>query len=148
MKGRCLCGAVTFEAEPSDTESHACHCEMCRHWTGSAMIAVAVPGDAMHFDDTARIRTFQSSTWAERAWCDHCGACLYYRITVEGPLHGIYHVPIGLLERPDDFALTSEIYIDRKPSSYAFAGETKQMTAEETEAMFAAADPDAPAAAG
>ena len=145
MRGRCMCGAVGFEADPAKSESHACHCEMCRRWTGSAMLAVEVGPEAIRFDEEAPIRTVQSSDWAERAWCDRCGATLYYRLTAEGPMQGTYHLAVGLFEAPERFPLAGEIFIDRKPASYAFAGHHPKMTAAEFEAMIAAAaSPDAP----
>lgn len=140
MQGRCMCGAVAFDATPAEMTFHACHCESCRRWTGSAMLAVMVPADGMRFDGAAHIRTIASSDWAERAWCDRCGASLYYRVTVEGPAQGLYSVPLGLFDEPEAFEFASEIYFDRKPSSYAFAGSRKTLTRAETEAMFTGGD--------
>ena len=136
MRGRCMCGAVAFEAAPKSLTFHACHCDMCRHWTGAAMLAVAVPPDGMTFDGAEHVRTIRSSDWAERAWCDRCGATLYYRVTADGPLKGQYHVALGLFDDPEQFEFASEIYIDRKPDSSAFAGSRKTLTAAEVEAMF------------
>ena len=50
MRGHCLCGAVSFEAEVEKRESHACHCGMCRRWSGSAMLAVTVPDAEMRIE--------------------------------------------------------------------------------------------------
>ena len=36
--GKCLCGAVGFEAQGVQTEIHVCHCSMCRRWNGGAGI--------------------------------------------------------------------------------------------------------------
>ena len=83
------------------------------------------------------MRQLQSSDWAERAWCDRCGSGLWYRVTLEGPMQGQYHLPVGLFDEPDRFELRSEIYIDRKPAGYAFAGERKRLTKAEVEAQFA-----------
>ena len=136
MHGRCLCGAVSFEAEPPKPAMHACHCEMCRRWTGSALLAVMVPADALRLTGEEHVRRLQSSDWAERAWCDRCGSGLWYRVTAEGPAQGQYHMPAGLFDEPDRFELRSEIYIDRKPAGYAFAGERKRLTKAEVEAEF------------
>ena len=45
-------------------------------------------------------------------------------------------VALGLFDEPGRLPLASEIYIDRKPDSFAFAGERKRMTAAEVEAMM------------
>ena len=141
MRGRCMCGAVGFEAEPKAMTFHACHCEMCRHWTGSALLAVTVPDGAIRFLGAEAIRTFQSSPWAERAWCDRCGSNLYYRITTEGPMRGTYYVSLGTFEAPEAFAFASEIYFDCKPASYGFAGTRRTLTKAEVEATYAGGKP-------
>ena len=137
IQGRCMCGAVAFAATPTSMVFHACHCDMCRRWSGSAMLAVAVPADGMRLEGAEHIRTIRSSDWAERAWCDRCGSNLYYRVTVEGPMQGQYHVPLGLFDEPEAFEFASEIYFDRKPSSFAYAGSRPTRTQAEVEAAFA-----------
>ena len=45
LNGNCLCGAVTVTATPAEDHMHICHCDMCRAWTGSGLIAFRVePG--------------------------------------------------------------------------------------------------------
>jgi hypothetical protein len=132
MRGGCLCGGVRFEAEPSDMHCHACHCEMCRRWTGSALLAVPVPAEAVRFEGEANIRRHRSSDWAQRAFCGTCGSTLYYRLTGGGE----YFLALGLFDDPDALPLASEIYIDRKPSSFAFAGERPRSTQAEVEAKW------------
>ena len=39
--GKCLCGAVTFTASGVESDAGACHCDMCRRWTGSLLITVS-----------------------------------------------------------------------------------------------------------
>jgi hypothetical protein len=136
MKGSCLCGAVRFEAEPAEHQCHACHCEMCRRWTGAAFVAVPVAPDAIRFDGGETIRVFRSSDWAERAFCGTCGSTLFYRVTADGAQRGMRFVALGLFDAPDGFPLTSELFIDVKPDGYAFAGEHKQATRAEFLAMF------------
>lgn len=134
VTGHCLCGAVRFEADIEAGETHACHCEMCRRWTGSALLAVSVPADRIAFKGLDHIARFQSSDWAERAWCDRCGSTLYYRVTLDAYQPAAYELSLGLFDNPDRFALTKEIYIDRKPATYAFAGERPRLTEAEHEA--------------
>lgn len=131
VTGRCLCGEVSFEATPRHLETHVCHCEMCRRWTGSAFMAVSVlPGD-IHFEGVEHIRTFPSSEWADRAWCDLCGATLYYRLRTGefGPRS--YEMALGLFDEPDAFPVAKEIFIDRKPSTFALLGHHPRLTEQE-----------------
>lgn len=129
--GHCLCGAVRFEAEVARAETHCCHCDMCRRWTGSALLAVSIAPDAIRFEGEENIRRYASSDWAERAWCDRCGATLYYRLSVDGFGPRTYEMALGLFDDPDAFPMAKEIYVDRKPTAYAFAGDHRRLTGAE-----------------
>lgn len=135
--GGCLCGAVRYRIAAVPDHADACHCGMCRKWSGGVFLAVAVaPGDLI-FENEDNLACYPSSDWAERAFCKTCGSSLFYRLTVPGPHRGACHVGIGSLDDPSDLPLVSEIFIDEKPDGYAFAGETRKMTAAEVMAMFA-----------
>lgn len=133
--GGCMCGAVRFTARLDRTTYGTCHCEMCRRWTGSALLAMTVPDANIRWTGLDRIKTIQSSPWARRAWCDACGSSLYYRMT-DGPHTDHYEVPIGLFDNADGLVMETEIYIDQKPDAFAFAGSTKQYTRAETLALL------------
>ena len=130
-QGRCLCGAVTFVAAEIETGHHACHCEMCRRWAGSPLLAASAEG--VTFEGTDAIGIYDSSEWAERGFCKNCGSGLFYRLKETGG----YHVPVGLFDDQSAFRVVGEIFIDRKPPGYDFAGDHPRLTEEETLAMFA-----------
>ncbi len=134
--GRCMCGAVTLTARGVPDEFGACHCDMCRRWTGAAFLATAVPEGNVRFFGTEHIKRVQSSAWAERAWCDLCGTHLWYRVTDGGVWSGNFELPIGLFDDTAGMRLVSEIYHDVKPDAFAFAGDTKKMTRAEVFAKF------------
>lgn len=133
LRGSCLCGAVVVLARPMRPELHACHCEMCRKWTGSALVETDVAPEALAV--TGPVKTYVSSDWAERAWCDHCGSTLWFKLTLPGREH--FAVSAGLFDNAAGFPLTKEIYVDRKPDGYAFAGDHLRQTKQEFEAAFA-----------
>ncbi len=122
MNGKCLCGEVTFTARNVDTNAHACHCSMCRIWTGGPGFSVAV--GSVSFVSEENIARFASSAWAERGFCKQCGTNLFYRM-IE-PDH--YFMWSGPFEDQTRFTVASEIYIDEKPSSYSLAGERPRLT--------------------
>ena len=64
MKGHCLCGAVQLEFEPKAPEIHACHCEMCRRWAGSAFVEIDAAHDATRI---ARIDRFNEEIFGKLA---------------------------------------------------------------------------------
>lgn len=129
MNGHCLCGAVTFTS-PDTAEIGACHCGYCRRWGGGPLLAVHC-GPDVTFSGTGHISVYRSSEWAERAFCKHCGSHLYYRLLATGE----YFVPAGAFDG-DDFELTSQIYIDRKPPYYDFANHTPMLTEQQVIEQF------------
>ncbi len=130
--GQCLCGAVKFEAELKDATFGACHCGMCRRWTGGPMHAK----DAEKLTVTAgqeALNSYNSSDWADRVSCGTCGSSLWYHLKKPE----MFIVAVGTFDDQSDMVMASEIFIDHKPGGYAFAGDLKQMTEAEVMAAFA-----------
>lgn len=141
--GRCLCGAVRFAAKAVPDAFGACHCEMCRRWTGSALLGVTVPEGDVTWQGAEHIATRQTSGWAERAWCRECGSGLWFRVTIESDYSGNLELPVGLFDDANGMVMSNEIYIDHKPDSYAYAGEgRKLMTRADCVAKFAVLNGD------
>ncbi|CUH49999.1 GFA family protein [Ruegeria atlantica] len=133
LQGQCMCGAVTVTATPARDSLGACHCDQCRRWTSSMLVTFAAePGYAA----LGPVKTYTSSDWAERAFCSDCGSALWYRITLPGEMHGQTQMAAGLFDDTGN-PLKLELYIDKKLEGYAFAGERRQMTKAEVEAMYA-----------
>ncbi len=129
--GQCLCGAVRFTVDSVDPHHHACHCDMCRRWSGGPLFAMSVSGAA--FKGKENITVYDSSTWAERGFCRHCGTNLFYRLKKTGD----YMISAGTFDDSSRFKLIGEIFIDHKPDGYDFAGEHPRLTEAETIAKFA-----------
>ncbi|WP_456390052.1 GFA family protein [Profundibacter sp.] len=138
--GKCLCGAVHFTIRDLAPEFGACHCKMCQRWSGSAYLSLTVPANAISFGGADNIARYQSSEWAERAWCKKCGSNLWYQVTAEGPHSGSYHMPIGLLDDISGLKMDREIYADAKPDSVTFAGEHQRLDTAATLALFGVAE--------
>jgi hypothetical protein len=132
MQGGCLCGAVRFTAAPKDREVGACHCSMCRKWTGGPFMVIDC-GDSIKVENESNLGVYRSSEWAERCFCKKCGSALFYRLVQNGNCY-------ASAEAFDDrsgYALTSQVFIDEKPAYYEFANKTKNMTGPEVFAAFA-----------
>ncbi|KMK66404.1 GFA family protein [Puniceibacterium sp. IMCC21224] len=134
MQGQCLCGDVKVSFEPVEDKLGACHCAMCRRWTGSAFLEIDAKPGTLEYDGPVKV--YASSEWAERAWCDSCGTTLWYHLTLPG--HDYYSMSAGLVDDAGGLELKTEIYIDVKPGGYAFAGNHERKTKAEVEAGFAA----------
>lgn len=127
MKGQCLCQAVVIEVVDNDN-LHACHCNHCRKWGGSAGFTMQVIGIAVNNVDN--IGTYQSSAWGERAFCKTCGTHLYFhQLGTDN-----YYVSAGLFDDVN-FKLISQIFIDKKACYYELANETPKLTEAEFLAM-------------
>jgi len=137
LKGQCMCGAVTVTAAPQRPNLAACHCEMCQRWASGPFISFqAAPGYAA----LGPVRTYQSSGWAERAFCGECGSSIWYRMTAQGKHQGMAYIAAGLFANAGDCQLDLEIYIDKKPTGYAFDSTCQKMTGAEVIAAFAPTD--------
>jgi hypothetical protein len=131
--GKCLCGAVRFTADVSETKYSACHCGMCRRWSGGAPF-FAVGTKCVTFDGSENISRYASSSWAERGFCKVCGSVLFYFLIPAKT----YAMSVGAFDDPSQFRLSLEIFIDRKPESYSLAGDHARWTEAETLKRFAA----------
>jgi hypothetical protein len=130
--GHCLCGAVSINAKAMAPEVGACHCGMCRRWTGGPLMAVDC-GTEVTFDGEEYVSVYDSSPWAQRGFCSRCGSHLFYRIKANQQ----YIIPVGLFEERDDLVFSHQIFIDRKPSFYDFANATRNKTEAEVFAKCA-----------
>lgn len=131
-KGSCLCGAVQVSAKSLNKHAGVCHCSMCRTWSGGPWMAVDCGVDVT-FEGEENISVFGSSDWAERGFCGKCGSHLFYRLKESKQ----YVMPVGLFDDDLPFVFDHQIFIDEKPSFYAFANETSNMTGAEVFAKYA-----------
>lgn len=133
LEGRCLCGAVHLRVQADSLHAGACHCGICRKWGGGPLLAVEC-GTNVHIQGDEHVTTYDTSDWAERGFCRHCGTHLFYRLR-QGGFHAI---PLGLLDGDPAWQLDHEVFIDDKPAYYDFANATKKLTGAEVFAQFGA----------
>lgn len=129
--GQCLCGEVKINAAKLDPHVGICHCGMCRKWGGGPFFGVDCGSDVA-FNNTESISIYNSSDWAERGFCKHCGTHLFYHLKPNDQ----YIMPAGLFAGVENLVLDHQIFIDEKPEFYSFANDTRTMTGEEVFAMY------------
>lgn len=134
--GGCLCGAVRFQLSEAPTGFDACHCGMCRKFSGGIELGVDISPGTIVWTGKDNVQTYASSEWAERGFCKTCGSSLFWRATASGPTQGFLSLSAGALDSLDGLELAKEIYIDHKPDGYAFSGTRQQMTEAEVVAAF------------
>ena len=123
LKGQCMCGAVIVTATRADPVLRACHCDMCRRWTSSMYMSVpTTPGSIVV---TGPVKTYRSSDWAERAFCNTCGSALWYA-TVHDDHKSL---AAGLFDNAANNTMKLEFFSDLKPDGYALTGDHNQIEA-------------------
>lgn len=137
ISGRCLCGAVTVTALVRDPALRACHCDMCRQHTSSMFMSVATVPGSIRVSGPAK--SYQSSDWAERGFCENCGSTLWYGTTHDQAKH----LAAGLFANAADAPLKLEFFADMVPDGYALAGDHRKLTTVETIALFTPKDGEA-----
>jgi hypothetical protein len=130
-KGRCLCGSIELHVELSTTEVAACHCGMCRKWSGGPMLVID-GGELTKISNEAMVTRYPSSEWAERGFCSGCGTHLFYFLKPNNQ----YHFPAGLLDSEPYYQFSHQIFIDEKPAYYQFSNQTQDLTGAEVFAQF------------
>jgi hypothetical protein len=81
VKGRCHCGAITYEAEVTPGAVNVCHCLDCQMLTGSAFRAnIAAPADRFRVitgKPREYLKTADSGARRVHAFCATCGSPVY-----------------------------------------------------------------------
>lgn len=130
--GACLCGKVSFVAAQAGSSVDACHCASCRKWGGSAFMEIDC-GDQVSFSNAEDITVYDSSEWAERGFCKHCGSHLFYRLK-ESQAH---MMPVGLFDDDEGLVFRKQVFIEEKPHYYNFTEQTQNLTGAELFALYA-----------
>ena len=127
MTGKCLCGAVTITIGAHAGVASACHCSMCRRWTGAVQWGFEAPVDGVEI--SGAVGLYRSSEFAERAWCKNCGTHLWLR-----DIDAAYEFVPGLFEDARDMPLAREVYADQAFACAALAGDHHRVTRAKYEA--------------
>lgn len=132
VQGKCLCGAVTVLVEKVSQKLGACHCTMCRKWSGGPFLG-AFCGTGIVIEGQEHLTRYDSSAWGERGFCNRCGSHLFYRFKPKDQ----YVVSVGMFDDVKNFQFDHQIFIDEKPPYYNFAEQTKKLTGNEVRAKMA-----------
>lgn len=133
IHGKCLCGAVSITLEGVLPKVDICHCEMCLKWSGTFLGGLSGTHATVLGEDSITI--YQSSDWAQRAFCKTCGSNLWYCFTPTG--HTSYLA--GLFNLPEGLGILQQIFVDEKPDWYDLAQSSPMKTGAEVIAEAEAA---------
>lgn len=119
-RGSCLCGAVTFEVAGELPPPDACHCSMCRKWSGHYYASTDVPRTALTLHGAERVTWFQSSEKVRRGFCASCGSSLFFD-PLDQAKHAWIGVSMGAFEPPTGTKLAVHIFVGDKGDYYEIA---------------------------
>lgn len=115
---------------------HACHCGMCRRWTGGPLMYFDTEG-APAITGREFVGVYRSSETGERGFCTRCGSVLFWKVAGEER----YTFTAGSLDDARGFTFKRQIFIEDKPPFYDFANETEKLTGAEAMTSYT---PDTP----
>lgn len=102
-RGRCLCGAVTFEYSGPEAWRGHCHCESCRRSCSAPFTSfLGVSRPAMRWTG-AMPAVYESSPGVRRLFCVNCGSPMAYDTEKD---KADIHLYAASLEDPSSFAPT------------------------------------------
>jgi len=105
--GRCLCGAVSYEATGALRDVVVCHCRMCRKAHGHIGAYTASARDALRLVEARGLKWYRSSAQARRGFCSECGATLFW----EGDGRDTMSIAAGTLDEPTGLATALQIHV-------------------------------------
>ena len=131
IRGRCLCGGVTFEVERAVGPFELCHCPRCRKASGSAFVAaVGVEvRDYRLISGAELVRTYEAPV-RERpppyrtAFCSRCGSPVPY----PPPDVDWFEIPAGLLDDDPPIRPDKHIFVECKSSWFAISDSLPRFT--------------------
>ena len=116
-KGSCLCNAVRFEVSGKLPGPDACHCSMCRKWTGHLFVGTDVPRASLTIHGEENITWYRSSEKARRGFCTRCGSTLFFD-PLDTNKHDWIGVAMGASESPTNTRLRIHIHVADKGDYY------------------------------
>ncbi len=112
VDGKCLCGAVSYEAEVDTSKIVICHCTDCQTNSGTAYGVVAVVVDGTFKLLTGELRTFvkvaDSGNRRRLEFCPTCGTRIVAK-PAEGE-EGFVSLRIGTATQRDQLAPIAQLW--------------------------------------
>lgn len=113
-KGRCSCGAVTFEVAGPLKPPDACHCVQCRRQSGHYWVSTDVAREKLTVHGADHLTWYASSAKVRRGFCSVCGSALFW-----DPVHaGFVGVAMGAFDAPTHTQIEMHIFVAEKGDYY------------------------------
>ncbi len=130
VSGKCLCGAVAFEAAAERENVDACHCAQCRSWSGHYWVSVNVRRETVKFlQGEENVGWHRSSDHVRRGFCRECGSALFWQPDQHPQYSHIFAISAGSLDAPTGLRLSEHIFVGEKGDYYELADGLPQKAA-------------------
>jgi len=109
VDGRCLCGALEYEAEVDPVSTRICHCTDCQTLAGSAFRTTVFVSGGFRFlkgAPTTYVKTADSGNRRVLAFCPVCGTSVYSK--PEEGREGYFGLRVGSLRQRDQLIPQSQ----------------------------------------
>ncbi len=123
LRGRCQCGAVTYEVADDFAYALNCHCSMCRRATGAAFKPLAgIERAKLQITEGAELIMIVGSDGWHDERCRQCGSMLF-SIVKEG---AFAHVLMGTLVDEPTIRPSAHIFVGSKAPWFAITDDLPQ----------------------
>jgi hypothetical protein len=115
LTGRCLCGAVTYEAQDEPGITGHCYCIDCRKSSGtghSTHVAMRAEGVRLSGAMSSYRCAADSGNIVERFFCPTCGSPIY---STNAGMPGLIFLRASSLDDPDRVTPQMIVYASRAP---------------------------------
>ncbi|WP_420638742.1 GFA family protein [Candidatus Poriferisocius sp.] len=101
MRGRCLCGAVSYRVQGVLRPVWDCHCVRCRRWTGHHIAATGCDRERIRILGDEALRWHHPEEYPQVAYgfCVRCGSSLFWTVVGSDTISicaGTLEPPTGL----------------------------------------------------
>jgi hypothetical protein len=126
VRGRCLCGSVTFEVSGELGVVMHCHCSMCRKTHGSVFATHgAVAGDGFRWlTGQELVQRYVSSPGNVRPFCRRCGSAV-----PSDHMPNLVMVPLGTLDDDPGVRPIAHIFVGSKAPWHDVTGDLPRFDA-------------------
>lgn len=113
LRGKCLCGAVSYRIEGELLYLYHCHCVECRAFSGASFATNAsVEASAFQLQDPGRrLRRYPVGEAGGRYFCSDCGSPIY---SAASDGQDFISLHCGSLQAPPEKALDANLWTGEK----------------------------------
>lgn len=110
----CLCGAVAFSLPGPAGPITACHCSQCRKSSGHFAASFDAEEEALEWQATTGLLTYETLKGGNRGFCKTCGSSLWFRAA-----DGAFSIEAGAVKGATGSALAAHIFTASKGDYYS-----------------------------